>query len=211
MKFSEISEQLKNSKTAETMLDTKRFFQKHRFLIYPFIVIIVVLSIAITPFIYKYFVTLSEQDETEADSNQFSHSVTVYITGEVNNPGVYTLTNDDRVKDAIEAAGGLKETAFVEYVNLAQRLYDEQHINIPSANEQTKSNKTSSKVYTGIININTATVDDFCQLPGIGETIASRIVEYRNNVGNFVDIRDIMNVKGVSETLFNKIRYNLSL
>lgn len=210
MKFSEIKEQLKNSKTAETLLDTKRYFQKHKFLIYPFIIVVVILSIAITPLIYKYF-TVPTSDEASVDDNNFSHSVTVYVTGEVNNPGVYTLTNEDRVEDAIKAAGGLKESAFIEYTNLAQRLYDEQYINIPSANEQNKSNKSTTKVYTGVININTADVDEFCQLPGIGKTIASRIVEYRNNVGNFEDIRDIMNVEGVSETLFNKIRYNLAL
>ena len=211
MKFSEIKEQLKNSKTAETLLDTKRYFQKHRFLIYPFIIAVVILSIAITPLVYKYFTVPSTDEASKSDNNNFTHSVTVYVTGEVNNPGVYTLTNDDRVEDAIKAAGGLKENAFIEYTNLAQRLYDEQHINIPSVNAQVKSNKSTAKAFTGIININTADVDEFCQLPGIGETIATRIVEYRNNVGNFEDIRDIMNVEGVSETLFNKIRYNLAL
>ena len=211
MKFSEIKEQLKNSKTAETIVDTKRYYQKHRFLIYPFIIIIFVLAIAITPLVYKYFFVPYDRNDSNSDSNKFSYNVTVYVTGEVNNPGVYTLTNDDRVEDAIEAAGGLKENAFIEYTNLAQRLYDEQYINIPSINDQTKSNKSTVKTYSGVININTASIDEFCQLPGIGKTIASRIVEYRNNVGNFEDIRDIMNVEGVSETLFNKIRYNLSL
>lgn len=211
MRFSEMKEHFKNSRTAETIVDTKRFYQKHRFLIYPFIIVVIVLSIAITPFVYRYFVVPSEKESSKSDNNNFAQNVTIYVSGEVNNPGVYTLTSDDRVEDAIDAAGGLKKDAYIVNTNLAQRLYDEQHINIPSINQTDKNKKSTQKAYSGIVNINTATVDDLCQLPGIGNTIANRIVEYRNNVGPFEDILDLMNVEGVSETLFNKIRYNLGL
>lgn len=55
-------------------------------------------------------------------------------------------------------------------------------------------------------NINLMTEEEFSQLPGIGQTIAKRIVEYRNENGNFEKIEDIMKVKGIGEGKFNKIK-----
>jgi competence protein ComEA len=138
----------------------------------------------------------------------------VYICGEIKNPGVYSVKEGTRVKDIIEMAGGVTENAFAEALNLAEKVFDEQKIYVPSSeevlekpsliyenNENTKDGNSFK-----IININLATQDEFEKLPGIGPALASRIVEYRNLNGFFSSIEDIKNVKGIGDEKFNDIK-----
>ena len=132
-----------------------------------------------------------------------SEKIIIYIIGCVKNPGVYELNIDSRVSDAVDAAGGLLETADLTKINLAYKLEDGQKITIPSINDKTDEDFTYEDFITdspentisqtnltnssksNIVNINSATQTELETLPGIGPSIANKIISYRNENGNF--------------------------
>ena len=130
-----------------------------------------------------------------------SKNICVYICGRVMNPGVYELKEDSRICDVILLAGGVLEDADIDAVNQAEKITDGQKIYIPYLGEQ-----ITEMTNGGLININTADISALTALPGIGESRAKDIVAYRNSVGNFSRIEDIMNVNGIKEAAFNKIK-----
>ena len=132
-----------------------------------------------------------------------SEKIIIYIIGCVKTPGVYELDVDSRVSNAVDAAGGLSETADLTKINLAYKLEDGQKITIPSVNDKTDENSTYEDFITdssentisqtnstslqksSIVNINSATQTELETLPGIGPSIASKIISYRNENGKF--------------------------
>jgi competence protein ComEA len=126
-------------------------------------------------------------------------SLTIYVSGAVATPGVYNLKEGSRVDDAVKAAGGSLPGADLSNINLATQLTDGQQIDVPGAAEPIH-------VTVGRVNINTATVDDLDQLPGIGPTTAKAIVDYRLQHGPFQVIQDIQNVPGVGPATFELIQ-----
>jgi competence protein ComEA len=129
--------------------------------------------------------------------------IMVYVCGAVEAPGVYSLTEKDRVVDAITLAGGVTEQAAEEYLNLAAFLQDGQKLYVPTVDEvrlwETEEEKKK------LVNINTADVEGLCTLPGIGESKARDIITYREKQGSFEQVEDIMKVPGIKEYLFLKI------
>ena len=175
----------------------------------------------------------SEEDETkEQEEVDITKEIMVYITGEVKNPGIYELEENSRIKDVIEKAGGLKETADITDINLATILQDEDKITIPSkeenkqekqntekiqSNKQSKtteksqnttsiSTNTTGKNQNTKVNINTATQTELETLPGIGPSTASKIVSYRKENGKFKSIEEIKKVNGIGESKYKKIK-----
>lgn len=149
--------------------------------------------------------------------------ILVHISGSVVNPGVISLQEGSRIIDAINSAGGLTSEADITKINLAYILEDAQKIYIPSKkDEENVSYIIQGSGETGIINdskklegkkeeklmvnINTANKEEFEKLPGIGSSIATRIVEYRKENGKFGTIEDIKNVSGIGEAKFNNIK-----
>jgi len=138
--------------------------------------------------------------------------LTIYITGEVASPGIYKLPKNSRIQDVIDAAGGLTEEANVNGVNLAARVSDGQQVDIPKkAPELTIGSETGGTPGAGgflgaPININTAAEAELETLPGIGPTLAQRIVEYRTAFGFFGRIEDLMNVSGLGPATFEQIK-----
>lgn len=149
--------------------------------------------------------------------------VVIHITGSVKNPGIVKLKEGSRIEDAIEAAGGLTENADITKVNLAYIVEDGTKIKIPSASEEDigdddiidsksgdniiiEENTVSSNNSTQTININKATEKEFETLPGIGPSLASKIIEYRNQNGKFGSIEDIKNVNGIGDSKYEKIK-----
>ena len=144
----------------------------------------------------------------------------VHVTGEVKNPGVVKVKEGSRIEDIIEAAGGLTENADITNVNLAYIVEDGMKIRIPSSNEENDSedyitedsgkgvilSEESNNSSSSIVNINTANEAELEQLPGIGPSISSKIVEYRNKNGKFKNIEDIKNVTGIGDSKFEKIK-----
>lgn len=135
-------------------------------------------------------------------------SVVVHICGAVVSPGVYELSPGSRIADAVELAGGLLEDADESYVNLAELLADGQQISIPTKQEARLMRQLpqQNSVACGKININTADKVLLCSLPGIGDTRAADIIAYRQEHGGFKAIEDIMQVSGIKEGSFQKIK-----
>jgi len=125
--------------------------------------------------------------------------LTVYVSGAVATPGVYTLPEGSRVEAAIQAAGGFVQGAEAENINLAVVLMDGQQISVPGIVE-------TSHVNVGRVNINTASAAELDALPGIGPTTAQAIVDYRLQNGPFQVIQDIQNVPGVGPATFALIQ-----
>jgi competence protein ComEA len=130
--------------------------------------------------------------------------VTVYVSGAVATPGVYSLPDGSRVVAAVAAAGGFLPGAEQDRINLAEMLTDGEQVNIPGVID-------TGHINAGRVNINTATVEELDALPGIGTTTAQSIVDYRLNNGPFTVIQDIQNVPGVGPATYNLIKDYISV
>lgn len=154
--------------------------------------------------------------------NQPVTQITVAVSGEVNLPGPLQLDSPARVADALQRAG-VKPEADLSGLNLTKGLQDGDKINVPSrvinppaANTFTGSvttpatdtvaGVTAAPGVTTKLNLNTATLDDLNKLPGIGPTLAQRILDYRASKGRFTSIAEIKEVKGIGDVLFNNLK-----
>ncbi|MBR3362444.1 MAG: ComEA family DNA-binding protein, partial [Bacilli bacterium] len=165
--------------------------------------------------------------------------IKIDIKGEINTPGVYELTEENNVMDAINLAGGLTNKSDTSNINLSKKLTDEmviivyskqdiinmkekEKITCPPCNnacieekdETSKINiteKQENKEVDGRININTANIEELQKLNGIGETKAKSIIDYRNKNGGFKDIEEIKNVQGIGEAAYEKIKNNITI
>ena len=148
-------------------------------------------------------------EKTEASTTQET-VIFVDIKGAVKNPGVYQMKVGDRVKDALEAAGGLTEEADSQKVHLAKRLEDQMVIVVPKVGEEAEeipagaTSKEEAK--EGKVNINTATVEELKTLKGVGEKKAEAIIEYRKKNGSFQTKEDLMKVRGIGKKLFESFQ-----
>lgn len=144
--------------------------------------------------------------------------VFVYVTGAVKSPGVYCVKNDARIYQVIEMAGGMTKKAQEDCINLADKVYDGQKIQVMTKKqfeEQKQKSSEKTKVETSDfknnneegskVNINNATSDELTSLPGIGAAKADAIVAYRRENGNFSSIEDIKNVSGIGDATFANI------
>lgn len=136
----------------------------------------------------------------------------VQVVGAVPRPGVYEFPEGARIRDAIDAAGGLLTDAEVEALNLAEPLADGQKLVIPFASDAggtpapTLAAATGTPAATELVNINTATLAQLDSLPGIGPTTAQKIIDYRTTNGPFARIEDIQNVSGIGPSTFEKLK-----
>lgn len=156
-----------------------------------------------------------------------SEKIVIYIIGSVGTPGIYELNVNSRVSDAVNAAGGLLEDADLSKINLAFKLEDGQKITIPSINDKTNEEVTyedfitsepgniisdsSSNNSNTKININTASQTELESLPGVGPSIAEKIINYRTENGNFKSIDDLKNVSGIGESKYNEIKLKICI
>ena len=134
--------------------------------------------------------------------------IDVFISGCVNKPDVYKLKKDSIIKDAVEMAGGFSEDACRDYVNLAKKIESGEHIIIPSLDEVKDLKPVQGEDAlnsSSLVNINKASKAELMSLPGIGERKAEAIIKYRNSK-SFSNIEDIMNISGIKEAAFNKIK-----
>ena len=150
-------------------------------------------------------VTTMLAEKTE-ESTTLEAVIFVDIKGAVKKPGVYQMKVGDRVKDALDAAGGLTAEADSQKVNLAQRVEDQMVIVVPKVGEEAEAipaGATSKEVSKeGKVNINTATVEELKTLKGVGEKKAEAIIEYRKKNGSFKTKEDLMKVRGIGKKLF---------
>ena len=142
-----------------------------------------------------------------------SKKIVVYVTGAVSKPDVYELSENSRVKDAIEKAGGATKEADLISINLAEKLSNGEEVVVPKKgeNNSASSGSASNTNKSSKININTADVLELEKLPGIGEVKAEAIIQYRKSYGRFKTIHDITRVSGIGEKTFEKIKDLISV
>lgn len=162
--------------------------------------------------------SLQESSNIIVNEDEISelNTIKVYVTGEVNVSGVKELQEGARIEDAIIAAGGLTTMADITKVNLAYRLEDGQKLYIPSINDQNKeyiASENGSGVIENaeegsenIVNINNASLAELTKLPGVGESLAQRIVNYREENGKFKSIEDLKYVSGIGDKKFESLK-----
>jgi competence protein ComEA len=143
----------------------------------------------------------------------------VYVSGAVARPDVYELPPDSIVKDAVEAAGGPTGEADLNRINLARRVQDEEQIYVPQKGEESlpvsppsgPSLSSPSSQKGDKVNINTATAEELDTLPGVGPSIAQRIIDYRTTHGPFRSIEDIKKVKGIGDATFEELKDKITV
>ena len=154
------------------------------------------------------------------NTNKNKKTITVFISGEVKNPGVVTIEAEKRLSDAVNELGGTTENADLNKVNLAMKLEDESHYIIPqignnleSYNNETFKSDIESDLNNknNLININKASIQELDTLPGIGEATANKIVNYREEKGKFNSIEEIKNVNGIGDKKYEELKTLISI
>lgn len=174
-----------------------------------------------------------EEDNTE-------NYIKVDVKGAVKKSGVYSLPLGSTISDAIDAAGGITSSGVTTNINMAKKLSDEMVVYVFTKSEIAKNESANKMVCevpkcecekvvvdncadknasannstvstSGLISINTATLEELMTLDGIGEAKAKAIIAYRSENGAFKSINEIMNVSGISEKAFEKIKDKIKI
>jgi len=149
------------------------------------------------------------------EENEATVSCMVHVCGAVERPGVYELPQGSRIYQAIECAGGLSNEADPNYLNQADFVSDGEKVYVPTREEVAEMDSPLQNVVTqsgetgapsGLVNLNTASEEQLCTLPGIGSSKARSIIAYREEHGSFDRIESVMNVAGIKDGLFQKIK-----
>lgn len=147
--------------------------------------------------------------------------IAIHVIGAVARPGLYKLPEGARTQDAIDAAGGLLTTAGTGALNLAALVEDGQQLDIPFKDGEGPVDETAfalpgateapAETFSGdLININTATLEELDSLSGIGLTTAQKIIDYREQNGEFYLVEDLLNVSGIGEKTLENIRDSIT-
>ena len=199
----------------------------------------ILLLIFVAGFSFLYFKIDNKNESERKEINitkeykENKNEIYVDIKGYVNKPGVYKIDSTSRVIDAINEAGGLKKDANTRFINLSKLLSDGDviviysnseikkaekqdiiYVETPCVCEEVKNDacyKEENNSQSLKVNINTATIEELKTLTGIGDAKAKSIVEYRNKNGNFKTIEDLLKVSGISESIYAKIKENITV
>ena len=172
-----------------------------------------------------------QENIVENEIEEETEKIAIHITGEVKKTGIIYLEKGARIADAISTAGGATKNANLDQVNLAYVLEDGQKIYIPNKKEKLEpgeyiiensgnnvlvengksSSVNSSKGVSGKVNINSANQTELETLPGIGPSLAQRIIEYRETNGEFEKIEDVQNVKGIGDSKYSNIKEKICI
>lgn len=146
----------------------------------------------------------AEDDGIAAAQPEEDSRIYVYVCGAVNHPGVVALPEGSRAEAALEAAGGFREDARTDYVNLAARVGDGEKLYFPALGEEAEGSAENGE--NGLLNINAADEEALCTLPGIGISKARDILRYREENGPFESCEDLMKVPGIKSGVYEKIK-----
>ena len=199
------------------------FFTKKEQLVI-ILLILVIVFIAVFSFLNRNFLTNGDENlnndidvediitNLEEEDIHENQSIMIHISGQIYSPGIIELNSGSRLIDAVNLAGGLKKDADLDRINLAKRLLDEEKIYIPKIGEEDTPieipNQTIASNSGGVeskIDINICTKEELITLPGIGEVLAGRILDYREE-NLFKTIDDIKNVSGIGEKKYDSIK-----
>ena len=203
----------------------QKFNQSLRYSIMSGLVLILVISVF---FLYTtnkeedvlWEIAPSTSDEEIAvevsESTMPTTEILVDIKGAIQQPGVYHLPSDARLHELILVAGGFTKEAEERQLNLAEKLSDQQMIYVPSKEEvdfsvELPQLNQEGNAETGLINLNTATLLQLQELPGIGPAKAQAIITYREENGLFKTVEDLLNISGFGEKTLEKLRAMITL
>ncbi|MBV7273052.1 helix-hairpin-helix domain-containing protein [Clostridiaceae bacterium UIB06] len=152
----------------------------------------------------------NETTSVESKDVKDTKEITVYINGEIKNPGVYKLKNDSRLDELIKISGGFLESADKSKLNLAKKLKDEDYIYVEKKLEGNPNGTANTHIGTSNqdakININTASKDELKNIPGIGDVTAQKIIDYREKNSRFSSIEDLKKVGRIGDKTLEKIK-----
>lgn len=153
-------------------------------------------------------------EETEETQQE---RIYIHICGAVKKPGVYEFMEEPRLIEVVKKAGGFTKKAAADSINQAQIVTDGSQIMIENkkqvkkdAKEKAGSEKEQSPKES-LVNINTAAKEELMTLTGIGEAKAAMIIQYREENGSFKAKEDIMNISGIKEGVYNKIKDQIAV
>lgn len=192
--------------------------------LYPYISTILGISLVIGfVFLYSDLFQKKHSPIEYVNANQSSEIdnqeklITAHIEGQIQKSGTYQLQPGSIIQDLIEKAGGLTDLADInnDNINLATLVNDNDNIVIPTANEKQPATQTSSvnpntNANSSLININTASSADLISLPSIGPATAQKIIDYRTTK-RFTNIEELMEVKGIGEKTFEKLKNQITV
>ena len=155
-------------------------------------------------------VSLEIVPPTPAPAAETAAEIKAYVTGAVVMPGVYSLREDARVHELVEAASGASANADLDSINLAARVKDEDHWRIPARGETTATHSIAPQATPpgtpGRVDLNSATVEQLRGLPSIGDARAQAIVSFREDSGPFADVDDLLQISGIGPEILVAVR-----
>lgn len=176
------------------------------------LIVIILISIALTIFYFqanKQNVVVSETINSNVEDSDFTQiqtrKIKVYVSGEVKKSGVYELSSEARLIDALSIAGGLSEGGTIGENNLARILQDGEQIHFENKNNLTKGVTKNNIKKSNCININDSDEKQLDGLPGVGPVLAQRILEYRQANGKFIEVSHLSNVEGIGKSKLKTI------
>lgn len=157
-----------------------------------------------------------KEEKSDSEKEKSAENIFVYVCGAVQKPGVYELLPGQRICDAIAAAGGLSEQAAGDSLNQAEVLSDGQMLRVLTIEEaaaatEQPGQETAESSHDGRVDINTADVSALMSLPGIGQSKADAIIAYRNEHGAFKAPEELMNISGIKEGVYQKIKDSIKV
>lgn len=150
--------------------------------------------------------TGQEDRDDKAEVEDLRH-ILIHISGAVREPGVYRVPVPFRVIEAVKLAGGFLDSAKTDSINLAEVLKDGQKIDIPFNIVFPPFSQTAD----GPVNLNTADINKLKTIPGVGESTAKKIIEYRTSKGPFRKIEDLMKVGGIGKGKFERMKGQIKI
>jgi competence protein ComEA len=189
----------------------KQWLERYRGILFFSLVVVVLAAVVVLQLLRPAahpIILATATPPPSSETTPAARPLRVYVSGAVSRPDVYTLPPDSIIKDAMMAAGGPTEDADLDRINLASPVSDGQHVYVPRLGEvDLPVQPPSDQPAPGRkININTADLATLDTLPGIGPVIAQRILDHRQANGPFDRIEGVMDVPGIGEGTFEKIR-----
>ena len=195
------------------------WLEKHKHMMIVLVIAIIILLLVLFRFQQKDEVAVTEPIWMEAESEQLEkekqdikttpEKIFIDLKGAIKKPGLYEVEEGERVYDVVEKAGGLLKTADEKQINFAMKLYDEMVIYIPEINELGPEVSYPAEMNSNNdekVNINQADAAELETLPGIGPSKAATIIQYREENGSFKEIEELMNISGIGEKTFEKLK-----
>lgn len=185
--------------------------------------IVIKAAIAMVLVVVAFFIFIGGSEDRDGDKNIETPIVVesrpeatvilVDVGGEVNSPMVVELEEGSRVNDAIAAAGGVTENADLTDLNRAGFVEDGDKIIVPAKLDESSNDDVYpvESVSDNKVNINTADIIQLQKITGVGPATAEKIISYRNENGRFKKIEDIMNVSGIGEKTFEKMKNEIRI